>query len=189
MMLNAPAHPNVESLKAAMVIAEYIPWMLPCVLVAGWLICQQSTRKTLVQAAVAGLLGVACNQVIIQMWPTPRPFMLGVGHTYLTHGADASFPSDHLTLWWAVALSMTMGSSTRIVGLGLVLLGIPIAWARVYLGVHFPIDMLGALAVAALSAWICQLSRKLWIDPATALITRCYAIVFAPFVRRGWLPV
>jgi undecaprenyl-diphosphatase len=38
------------------------------------------------------------NQVIILLWQHPRPFVIGLGHTYLAHAADSSFPSDHLTL-------------------------------------------------------------------------------------------
>lgn len=34
--------------------------------------------------------------------------MIGLGHTLITHAADSSFPSDHLTLLWAVAFSFLM---------------------------------------------------------------------------------
>lgn len=170
-----------------MVLAEGVLWLMPCMLVAGWFACGYGTRKVMAQAAVAGLLGLACNQAIILGWPQPRPFMVGIGHTYLAHAADASFPSDHLTLWWSVALTMAVQKPTRTVGLVLVLAGVPIAWARVYLGVHFPLDMLGAFVVAAASAWLCVLSQRMWVDPLTKFMTRCYAIVFGPFIRRRWL--
>ena len=34
----------------------------------------------------------------------------------------------------------------------LLVLGFAVAWSRIYLGVHFPLDMVGALGVAALAS-------------------------------------
>jgi undecaprenyl-diphosphatase len=80
---------------------------------------------------IAGLL---INQIIGLAWLHPRPFMIGLGHTLIPHVADSSFPSDHLTLWWAVAFSLALQRGPRIAGVALALLGVPIAWARIYLG-------------------------------------------------------
>jgi undecaprenyl-diphosphatase len=37
--------------------------------------------------------------------------------------------------------------------------GLSIAWSRIYLGVHFPLDMVGAAAFAPASALLCLLGR------------------------------
>ena len=118
----------------------------------------------------------------------PRPFMVGLGHPFLAHVADASFPSDHLTLWWSVAFSLLLHKRTRWAGGLLAVAGLPVAWARIYLGVHFPLDMLGAIVVAVASAGVCQ-SARLWLagTPYT-LATEMYQGTFALPIRRGWLP-
>ena len=56
------------------------------------------------------------------------------------------FQAIHLTLWWAGCVSSLMlQRGPRIAGIGLALLGIPIALGGAStLGVHFPLDMLGA---------------------------------------------
>ncbi|MDM3639080.1 phosphatase PAP2 family protein, partial [Proteus mirabilis] len=41
----------------------------------------------------------------------------------------------------------------------MLILGLAFAWARFYLGVHWPIDMVGAFIVGLLS---CALSHILW---------------------------
>jgi undecaprenyl-diphosphatase len=37
--------------------------------------------------------------------------------------------------------------------------GLSIVWSRIYLGVHFPLDMVGAAAFAPASALLCLLGR------------------------------
>ena len=91
--------------------------------------------------------------------------MIGLGNTLIPHVADSSFPSDHLTLLWAVALSFLMHQRPRFAGVFLALLGLPMAWARIYLGVHFLLDMLGAALVAGISAWLCFREEKWFVAP------------------------
>lgn len=56
--------------------------------------------------------------------------MIGLGHTFMPHAADSSFPSDHLTLLWAVSVSFLMHQRLRLAGALLTTLGLPMAWAR-----------------------------------------------------------
>ena len=150
--LNAPEHPNALVVTLATFFAEWLIWAVPILIGIGWLRGNVNTRKALLVATASGLLGLLTNQIIGLAWSHPRPFMIGLGHTLIPHVADSSFPSDHLTLWWSVAFSLLLQRGPRSVGVTLALLGLPIAWSRIYLGVHFPLDMLGAIAVAAFSA-------------------------------------
>ena len=97
---------------------------------------------------VAGLIGVA--------WDRPRPFIANIGQAWISHAATSSFPSNHLTLQWTIAGMLLLDRRTRPWGIVIALLGLPMAWARVYLGVHYPSDMMGALGIAGLitvSGW------------------------------------
>ncbi|UJJ58318.1 phosphatase PAP2 family protein [Rhodanobacter denitrificans] len=109
--------------------------------------------KTVGIAAAALLL----NLLIGAVWDRARPFVAGVGQAWVSHAATGSFPSDHLTVQWVVAGMLLLDRRTRAWGIGIALLGLPMAWARIYLGVHYPGDMLGALAMgglAMLSGWL-----------------------------------
>ncbi|UTH76642.1 undecaprenyl-diphosphatase [Chromobacterium sp. IIBBL 290-4] len=152
--LNAPAAPSALAVALAKFSGEYLIFLLPPLLLGYWFWGGAGPRKAVLEALAAALLALTLNQLIGWLWPQPRPFMLGLGHCFLDHAADASFPSDHLTLWWSVAFSFWLGRTMRAQGRALVLLGLPMAWARIYLGVHFPLDMLGAAAAAGFSAWM-----------------------------------
>ena len=149
--MNVPVNPNTQLLAIATFFAEYVIWVIPVWITVGWLRGSEHTRKVLLEATAAGLAGLLINQIIGWLWQHPRPFMIGLGRTFISHAADSSFPSDHLTLLWSIAFSFLMHRRPRVAGLMLALLGLPVAWARIYLGVHFPFDMIGAALVAALS--------------------------------------
>ena len=62
------------------------------------------------------------------------------------------------------------------------------ARVRIYLGVHFPLHMAGALSLAAVSVGVCQ-RGSLWL--AGTLYLWASAIdhgLFGPSIRRGWMP-
>ena len=187
LLINAPAHPDPLLLNIAKVCAEELIWLIPIAVLLGWLAGAEKTRKFMLQATAAAIVGMLLNQLIGLLWQHPRPFMMGLGHTFVPHVADSSFPSDHLTLLWTVAFSFMLHQRLRVAGLMLALLGIPVAWARIYVGVHFPLDMLGAAAVAALSAGLGLVTAKLYIEPAFRGATAIHRYLFAPLIRRGWI--
>uniref|UniRef100_UPI003FD7AA7F phosphatase PAP2 family protein n=2 Tax=unclassified Pseudomonas TaxID=196821 RepID=UPI003FD7AA7F len=47
-----------------------------------------------------------------------------------------------------------MLASLRELGVLMLLLGMSVGWARIYLGVHFPFDIAGSLLISLISAWL-----------------------------------
>lgn len=185
--LNAPEHPNALVVTLATFFAEWLIWAVPILIGIGWLRGNVNTRKALLVSTASGLLGLLTNQIIGLAWSHPRPFMIGLGHTLIPHVADSSFPSDHLTLWWSVAVSFLLQRGLRRAGVALALFGLPIAWSRIYLGVHFPLDMLGAIAVAALSAVLTLHEARWYLGPIYRLATRIHCLLFGRLIALGWV--
>lgn len=130
--------------------------MLALVLVALW--CWWSVRRRGSAedsvAAVAGLLwaplaaGVALliNIPIREFVGRERPFVDHRGLDVLVAGkTDFSFVSDHATM--AMALGAGIFVAHR--GFGLVAIGLALVegFSRVYLGVHYPTDVIGGFAL------------------------------------------
>lgn len=187
LLLNAPEHPHALLLAVATFFAEYAIWLIPLAIGLSWLRGSDHTRKVLLEATAAGLAGLLINQLIGLAWQTPRPFTIGLGNTLIPHAADSSFPSDHLTLLWAVAFSLLMHRRPRAAGLALAVLGLPVAWARIYLGVHFPFDMLGAASVALLSAWLAFREVQIYMPTVYKLAVGIHRILFIKLIRAGWV--
>ncbi|AUH49988.1 undecaprenyl-diphosphatase [Chromobacterium sp. ATCC 53434] len=185
--LNAPAHPAPAILYLAMFCAEGLIWAIPAGIGLAWLRGGESARKAALAAAMAGLAGLLLNQLIGLAWPHPRPFMIGLGHTLIPHAADSSFPSDHLTLWWSAAFSLLLRLDCRRVGYALAALGLAMAWARIYLGVHFPFDMAGAAATALAAAWLAGPQHQPHLEPIYRLALRARRLLFGRLIVAGWL--
>lgn len=181
LLLNAPAGLHGMSLWVATAIAEWLIWLVPLGLTVLWLFGKQDDQRAAVKALVAGLIALGVNQLIAMLWFHPRPFMAGIGHTYLLHAADSSFPSDHVTLLLSVGLALWTTDSILSRRLAGVLLAISpfVAWARIYLGVHFPLDMFGALGVAVVVLMLINtIKGQNACHKLAAMIEGTFAIVF-----------
>lgn len=187
LLLNAAPGASRIVVETARFLAEGLVWIVPAGLIIGWLRGSSATRQVLIAATVSGLAGLLINQLISLGWYHPRPFEAGIGQTLIPHVMDSSFPSDHLTLIWAVAFSLLMHEQPRLAGWALAMLGLPVAWGRIYLGVHFPLDMLGAALVALSSAWLILGEEHRFIVPLMRLLLPPYRTMFAGLIRRGWV--
>jgi undecaprenyl-diphosphatase len=156
LLLNAKLDALAADIEFAKFIAEDLICVVPFVLLItglrGVLAKGRVAYLPMIGAAMSGLLGLIFNYFISLAWYHPRPLEMGIGQTLIAHVQDSSFPSNHLTLIWSVALSLLLHKQHRVMGGLLFLIGIPVAWARIYLGVHFPLDIVGAAIVGMVSA-------------------------------------
>ncbi len=76
----------------------------------------------------------------------PRPFVQYHFQPLISHSPDNGFPSDHELL--TAGLAAVVSSSNIIFGVILWLLAILIGVARIYVGVHSPLDIAASVVVA-----------------------------------------
>ena len=190
--LNASAHPD----QALVVLARFAAvWMiyLAMALVAGLWIWGRPHLRGRLLAAVGGVsLALGINQLLGMLWYEPRPFAIGLGHTLVEHAADNAFPSDHGTFLWSLGFSLILAVAADAWGVAVLLAGMLVAWARIYLGVHYPIDMATSLLVsivgAMLSLALVPVAERFLLPPSEALYLRGLELLHLPrklFPREG----
>lgn len=83
-------------------------------IVAGlWIWVAPGKRGALLAAGTGLLVGIGINQGITPLWFHPRPFMVGLGHTLMSHMPEAFFPSYHVTFLWNLGVGLIATVSRR----------------------------------------------------------------------------
>ncbi|MGV8893720.1 MAG: undecaprenyl-diphosphatase [Burkholderiaceae bacterium] len=185
--LNADLSTAAWKINFAAAMAEYLIYAVPLILLSLWCWGDASRRALALKACAVALVALGINQLLSIGWPHPRPFMIGLGHTFIPHAADSSFPSDHITVFAAIGLTLVCANIRSLAGWTTLLLGACVAWARIFLGVHFPLDMVGAVAVAG-AVWLgISPVWRLLGERITALVTAIYRTLLARPIALGWM--
>src|SRR5699024_9565960 len=90
--------------------------------------------------------------VISHLYIEPRPFVTHHVLQLIPHAPDQAFPSDHTLAAGAIAFAFLF--FTRLKKFGWLLLAIAalIGFSRIFTGVHYPGDIIGAIAIALFGA-------------------------------------
>ncbi|MGV8893667.1 MAG: undecaprenyl-diphosphatase [Burkholderiaceae bacterium] len=188
LLLNAPAHVTQWQITLAFVFAEYFIFALPILLIGLWIrgtALDRDDRDDLVHATVTVGTALLLGQLVSHVWPHARPFMQHIGTNFLPHVPDASFPSDHMLVFWGLGLGFLVSQRLSWLTVPLLAVGLLVGWSRIFLGVHFPLDIAGALPVAALAALISRAAAGV-IDRAISIpAQRLYWYVIESRLRTG----
>lgn len=130
--------------------------VLGLLLALAWL---KARRRPDHDVAVAGILWAPLAAVLAEIAniplrafvDRPRPFLVHPEINVLVEGKDdPSFASDHALLTMAIAIALLLVD--RRLGAIAVLVAVLQGVARLYVGVHYPTDVLGGFALGALVA-------------------------------------
>lgn len=150
--VNQLAGENAILDASAIFIAEVMPFILIGVMVSLWFFADLNKKRISFFAGYSVLLALLLSYLIGVFYFHPRPFVLNLGSQLVEHAADTSFPSDHTTFIFAIASSYLFSRETLKLGVLLVLLSFLAGLARVFVGVHFPFDIIGAGLVGVVSS-------------------------------------
>lgn len=90
-----------------------------------------------------------------------RPFATGLGTQWLPHRASHSFPSSHASVSFAFAVATALAARHWYWALPALTIAALISWSRIYLGLHFPSDIVAGALVGAASGWLaCRIARR-----------------------------
>ncbi len=134
-------------------------WILAGILL---LVCKRHRREG---AAVLGalLIGfVITNLFLKNIVARPRPYTVLQGlEILISEPSDYSFPSGHTCSSVAAALTMLRMSDKRI-GIAACILAVLIAFSRMYIGVHYPTDILAGAVIGVFAAFLSVWMMNKW---------------------------
>ncbi len=145
-------------------LAQATPWLHPplrffaedgvalfagLLLVSWWIARRQGDLRLVTRALWAplgALVALGVNQLIAAAVAEPRPYaVLPHVTTLVSRSSDYSFPSDHAVMAGAVTAGLLLVD--RRLGLVAATLAVLMAVTRVYVGAHFPLDVVAGLLV------------------------------------------
>jgi undecaprenyl-diphosphatase len=131
--------------------AKYGVVLFAALLVAGWWLARRANIDAVagvVWAGAGALVALGVGQVIGHAIDRARPYaVMPTAHVLITRTSDFSFPSDHATAVGAVAAGLWLVH--RRLGVLAAGLAVVMAFARVYVGAHYPGDVAGGLLLGA----------------------------------------
>ncbi|AMM26145.1 phosphatase PAP2 family protein [Variovorax sp. PAMC 28711] len=127
-----------------------------------------------------GLACAGCVAVIahaLAAWlDSPRPFMVGLSPPHVAHGARGGLPSTHASVMTALAVFLMLRPGLQRVGIAAAALMLATGWARIHLGLHFPLDIVGGIVLGTLSGAV---------TAAAARLLRPYGVAVAARISRA----
>ena len=116
---------------------------------------RQINQKTVLTAAISigltSLLVLICNQFYFRA----RPFNElppGSVHLLFYRPTDSSFPSNLAAVLFAIAIPILI--KNKVYGSVLLAMAVLGSFGRIFIGIHYPLDVLGGAAFGAVGAWL-----------------------------------
>ncbi|AUA56799.1 Putative undecaprenyl-diphosphatase ybjG [Achromobacter spanius] len=185
--INADPATAAWQIQAALLLANRLILFVPAALVAMWLWGGQAQRSLALKALTSIGAALFISYLCGALWPQPRPFVLGLGHAFFPHKATSSFPSNHTIIIATFAFALIFDRRWAGWGWAALLAALVVGTSRVYLGVHFPLDIAGGLILAPI---VSAATAAVWNRvgaPLTQAAQALYRKLLAMPIARGWI--
>jgi len=149
----------------AIFCAEYLVYFL----VAGVILFfffikkQERVRYLILIVSSAILSRLIITEFIRLFWHRSRPFMDYPVNQLIEHSASGSFPSGHIAFLFPLAAVIYFFNKKF--GIAFFILSLFVGLGRVFVGIHYPFDILGGAVIGVFSAiiiWV-LINKKLKI--------------------------
>ncbi len=127
--------------------------LIAAILLLTWWVNRSSKDAVHLSSAalltgISSILAFLASHFISKAIYRPRPFV-AIPHVLvvLHHAADSSFPSDHATIAAAIAIGLFW--INRKVAIATLVIAVFLSFARVYVAVHYPTDVIVGFALGS----------------------------------------
>ncbi|WP_142274140.1 undecaprenyl-diphosphatase, partial [Bacillus mycoides] len=137
---------------------------------------ENAIRKqyTVLYTTLSVSIALLVNVLIHAVYYHPRPFITHHVNQLVPHAADSSFVSDHSVLVFSIAFVFILrGEKLKYIAL---IWAILVGVSRMYVGVHYPLDILGAAFLTFITSGLVMQSARIF-EPLVRFIFKMYALV------------
>jgi undecaprenyl-diphosphatase len=164
-------------------------WAVPVIAIATfalWLLARPGGSRRWKLASACALasaaLALLINQLIGKVWHRQRPFAAHPSaHVWGSRSHDPSFPSDHASAAFGIAFAVFLFD--RAVGSIFLAAAFVIGAGRVFIGAHYPADVLAGCLVGLGSALLVKRVARPLIAWLVRLVERATDPLLAPLWR------
>ncbi|WP_336276272.1 undecaprenyl-diphosphatase [Bartonella sp. CB178] len=132
--------------------AKFLIYIIPIHLCLLWFCGGNTERRTTLSICVSICAALFIGYLISFFYFRPRPFISGLALPLIEHRATASFPSNHALTVVSYAAGLYFYRYRVTFRFAAVFLCL-ICWARVYVGVHYPLDVLAGVILGSFVSW------------------------------------
>ncbi|ATP12139.1 hypothetical protein BHOIPH791_03040 [Bartonella henselae] len=132
--------------------AKFLIYIIPLHLCALWFCGGDRERRVVLSICVSICMALFIGYLISLVYLRPRPFVVGLTTPLIKHRATASFPSNHaltISSYMACFYFYRYKIASRFAAIFLCL----ICWGRIFVGVHYPFDILAGTILGSLISW------------------------------------
>lgn len=145
-------------------LAEYMVYFLGLIIIAYWFTRSRKNKMMIIQAMVAFVTAEIIGKLAGKFHLNYQPFaVLPDVNKLVDHAVDNSFPSDHTILFFSICFSFWLVRKKT--GWLWLVLAFCVAISRIWVGVHYPFDVVTGALLGSISALF-----SYWLTPKIVFI-------------------
>jgi undecaprenyl-diphosphatase len=155
-LINNLANQNIVLDKIMIFFSNDVPYIfmgaIALVFIIGIAQRNPDYRKIAFSTFFITVINLVINLAIRSIFPVARPFVYNRVNLLVPHDTASSFPSNHAAGTMSIALGLEKFS--RPISIILTILSIIVGFSRVYVGNHYPADIIGAYIIVYATTYI-----------------------------------
>ncbi len=135
------------------------------IFIIGLLLLLTRDHKAVAEGFLAFLIASFVDMLINAVYPTPRPFVEHEVNLLVAKEPSPGFPSGHSLTSFALATATLMHHHRKNFGKISMVIAFLVSFSRIYVGVHYPSDVLGGMILGFGVSYLLAKSRWYMLIP------------------------